>query len=512
MGHQEAKDDFSKTKDQQSEYLEEITPEELKNTFRFKGNVSAQGSWVLDLATNHIAWSESAFIAFGVTSDSSDAPRLKSIERWVHPDDLERVTTLFREGSERSDTFGTNFRMLLTDGRIRYVRAAWETYSRTGENQQPDRAYGTFIDRTDAVMADRAFQMASNIGNLCANTPHDRSQILQGILDSISSAGCFAYAAYHQVNESGTIERIFHSGNNRFMATEETRRVSETCSTGLPQHLIEGEGEDAVTLAFFSPMTVNNVIDGTLVIWSEEPGQLTQDVIKYFSNLTWNLGLLIERIQRADNTLRGIRSLASLFGSAIESNAPSETGMHTRVASLAQHIAQELELDQEEILAIEIAANIYDLGMLWIPNRITQSPLGLLSGNETPEVARHTTIGETFALLYDLPWPLAEVMGQHHEHFDGSGGPKALKGEEILLAARIVSVASAFESLTRSQPYRLSQTWEEATHSVQAKAGSHFDPQVVAAFMRSIDSGFSFDAKKSETPTAINDHPTIEHR
>jgi diguanylate cyclase (GGDEF)-like protein len=171
----------------------------------------------------------------------------------------------------------------------------------------------------------------------------------------------------------------------------------------------------------------------------------------------------------------------------------SSTANHSQVVSeLAEAIGIELGLGSEYVEQVRLGGLLHDLGKIGIPDAILNAPRPL-QPQEFEVVKKHPEIG--FSLLEGLE--LAPVDGwilHHHEHWDGSGYPDGLAGEEIPLGARIILVADAFEAITADRPYRRAQSHEAALRELRLAAGHQFDPGVVAALERSfgrVDMGLS---------------------
>ena len=161
-----------------------------------------------------------------------------------------------------------------------------------------------------------------------------------------------------------------------------------------------------------------------------------------------------------------------------------ETGQHTRrVADLAMAltrvVAPELISDPE----LRYGFLLHDIGKIGIPDSILLKK-GALTSRELRTLEMHTTLGEhllsRFPFLSDLAH---DVVASHHEHWDGSGYPWGLSGEEIPLAARIFAVVDAFDAMTSNRPYRQAMTGARALEELERCAGTHFDPAIVEAFM-----------------------------
>jgi len=165
------------------------------------------------------------------------------------------------------------------------------------------------------------------------------------------------------------------------------------------------------------------------------------------------------------------------------------TGEHLhRVRETATLVARELGLEIEEARAIGRAAVAHDLGKIAIPDGVLGKP-GSLTAEEFEIIKTHTTIGERVLGLSPLFELDRQAARSHHEHWDGSGYPDGLTGTNIPLVARITSVADVFDALVTRRPYK--EPWSEgvAVTYLKENAGSHFDPDVVAAFLRLLEGG-----------------------
>lgn len=160
------------------------------------------------------------------------------------------------------------------------------------------------------------------------------------------------------------------------------------------------------------------------------------------------------------------------------------TGNHTqRVTAYSLLLADELGLSEEVRRQLRVATLLHDIGKIAIDDQILRKP-GRLSDGEFDQMRTHVTRGaEIIQMIPGLSWALPVVRG-HHERFDGKGYPDGLKGEGIPLPARVVAVADAFDAMTSDRPYRAGMPSARAFTELQSGAGTHFDPDCVAAFFR----------------------------
>ncbi|MFZ0214232.1 MAG: HD-GYP domain-containing protein [Candidatus Acidiferrales bacterium] len=159
------------------------------------------------------------------------------------------------------------------------------------------------------------------------------------------------------------------------------------------------------------------------------------------------------------------------------------TGVHsTRLAEWALHVAGELGLDQNSLADIEVAALLHDIGKVGIPDAILNKP-SRLTKEEYDLMKKHPEYG--WVVLRQIPGfeRASLLILHHHENFDGNGYPGGLKGEEIPIGSRIVSVIDAFDAMVSSRPYRDGLPVEEAVRRLVQGSGTQFDPGVIKCFL-----------------------------
>jgi putative nucleotidyltransferase with HDIG domain len=178
----------------------------------------------------------------------------------------------------------------------------------------------------------------------------------------------------------------------------------------------------------------------------------------------------------------------------IETRDPYTAGHQKRVSDLARAIATEMKLSKEDIDAIRMAASIHDLGKISIPAEILSKP-GKINEFEFRLIQNHPQIGYEILRTIEFPWPIAEIVLQHHERINGSGYPNGLRGEEIHIIARILAVADVVEAMVSHRPYRSALTLGEAIHEITKNRGTLYDPDAVdACKLLFIEGRFAFKA------------------
>jgi HD-GYP domain-containing protein (c-di-GMP phosphodiesterase class II) len=179
----------------------------------------------------------------------------------------------------------------------------------------------------------------------------------------------------------------------------------------------------------------------------------------------------------------------------IEKRDPYTAGHQRRVAKLCRAIATELGFSWERIQGLRMAAAIHDLGKINVPAGILNKP-GPMSEHEMAIIRIHPRTAFDILKGIRFPWPIAETIYQHHERLDGSGYPRALRGDQILLEARILAVADVVESMASFRPYRPALGLEKAIEELRRQSGMLYDARVVQACIVMLSGkGFDFETK-----------------
>jgi putative two-component system response regulator len=178
-----------------------------------------------------------------------------------------------------------------------------------------------------------------------------------------------------------------------------------------------------------------------------------------------------------------MKGLIEVIAETIELRGPYTAGHHERVSGLAVAIAREMGLTDLQVEGIELASAVYDIGTVNIPADI------LREGERLEGIALslyQAYPGNTYDMLkkVEFLWPIADIVHQHRECYDGSGFPRGIKGEETLVEARILAVAAALDDLTTRRSFRNAFPLSEALEEISARSGSKYDPEVVAACLK----------------------------
>jgi PAS domain S-box-containing protein len=191
--------------------------------------------------------------------------------------------------------------------------------------------------------------------------------------------------------------------------------------------------------------------------------------------------------------------------STVEVRDPYTAGHQQRVSDLARAIAQEMGMTEEEIDGIRMAGTLHDLGKVNIPAEILSKP-GHLSDIEFSLIKMHPRVAFDILKEIDFPWPIADMVHQHHERIDGSGYPQGLTGKEILLSGKILTVADVVEAIASHRPYRPALGIKTALDEIYVKRGVYYEPSVVDACIRLFEENrfkFSDETKYKREPVNL---------
>ena len=190
-----------------------------------------------------------------------------------------------------------------------------------------------------------------------------------------------------------------------------------------------------------------------------------------------------ERDQVLARLRKTLGTMIQAMSAAVEARDPYTSGHQRRVAALARSIAAEMNLSRDQIEGIRMAASIHDMGKISIPAEILSMPRKL-SKLEFDLVKTHSQAGHDIIKDIDFPWPIANIILQHHERINGSGYPHGLRGDNILLEARILAVADVVETMASYRPYRPALGLDTALEEITRNKNILYDGEVVEACLK----------------------------
>ncbi len=167
----------------------------------------------------------------------------------------------------------------------------------------------------------------------------------------------------------------------------------------------------------------------------------------------------------------------------VETRDPYTSGHEDQVAKIACRIAKEMKLTEEQVSSIYISATLHDIGKISVPSEILTKP-SILTNLEREIIKTHCKVANDILANIEFPYPVAEIIYQHHERMDGSGYPRGLKGDDIALEARIIGVADVIDAMASYRPYRPALGVDAAIEEITKFRGVTYDPSVVDACLK----------------------------
>jgi len=232
---------------------------------------------------------------------------------------------------------------------------------------------------------------------------------------------------------------------------------------------------------------------GTLVAPKEPVKEEEIYLAKYNKRLLKKLEKKVLDLEKSEKRLqKTMEETINTIGNIVEAKDPYTAGHQHKVSLLAVHIAKELNLPKDKTEGIRIASLVHDIGKISIPAEILNKPTKL-SEIEYSLIKGHSQIGNDILKSIDFSYPIAQIVLQHHERLNGSGYPNKLKGDKIMIEAKIIGVADVVEAMSSFRPYRPALGIKAALEEIAQNRGILYDPEVVDACLKLFkEKGFKF--------------------
>lgn len=281
--------------------------------------------------------------------------------------------------------------------------------------------------------------------------------------------------AHHEMVRQGTAEGVRHSDDDCPISTVFRDGKAHR---GTDQIFWRKDGSKFITEFSCVPIIEDGVVIGAVSTFADITERKQAE----------------EKLQVSLNNLRrGLAGTIQAMAMIVETRDPYTAGHQRRTTNLARAIAQEMGLADEKVDGIRMAGVIHDLGKISVPAEILSKP-GSINDLEYNLIKIHAEAGYDILKGIDFPWPIAQIVLQHHERLDGSGYPMGLTGDDIILEARIMAVADVVEAMASHRPYRPAHSVEEALEEILDKRGVALDPDAVDACVRLFrEKNFTFD-------------------
>ncbi|MBF0457335.1 MAG: PAS domain S-box protein [Nitrospirae bacterium] len=263
------------------------------------------------------------------------------------------------------------------------------------------------------------------------------------------------------------------------MEKQYVRKDGEAIWVNVTAKFIRDEcGDPVYGIAMVENISHRKEMERELTIYTEQletaVAERTKDLMNSLDKLRANTNAIIEAMC-----------------ASVEVRDPYTAGHQRRVSELSRAIAEEMGLSEEQKEGVMVSSSIHDLGKIYVPSEILSRP-GKLRSAEFNIIKEHSQTGYDILKGIEFSQPIAEIVLQHHERMDGSGYPQGLKGEAILLEARIICVADVVEAMANHRPYRPALGIDKAIGEITKNSGIIYDSDVVAACVAVFEKGFRF--------------------
>ena len=487
------------------------------------------GSWELDLISGRLVWSDEIYRIFEI-DPARFSPSYEAFLAAVHPEDRALVNQCYTEHMARRAPYDVTHRLLMKDGRVKYVRERCETVY---DGDRPLRSVGTVQDITAQKLGEIALSKVNralttlSAGNSALVRASDESALLDEMCRVITEIGGYrmAWIGYAQQDAKKSVKPVAHAGFEKGYLDSldvswgdgERGRgpAGSAIRSGMAQvtRNIQSDPrfspwrEQAIDRGYASvislPLKEDGVAFGALNIYATEPNAFDNEEVRLLSEMADDLAYGIvnlrarKLVSESEQRLRrSLEATVEAIAATVETRDPYTAGHERRVSQLATAIAREMNLPPEQVEGIHFGGLIHDLGKLYVPAEILSKP-GRLSPPEYELVKQHPQAGYDIVKAIEFPWPVASMVLEHHERLDGSGYPNRLNGDAILFEARILAVADVVESMSSHRPYRPALGADAALEEIERNRGRLYDAAVVDACLRLFrEKGFNWENGK----------------
>lgn len=464
-----------------------------------------------------IAFANAAFLR--LTGYEHDEVIHASLEQFVHPDDLPAARGMIHVARSGSQNQG-QLRVLSTSGEYFHV----DVLLASPRESDSGLMFGSARNVTPLKTAElESLQLAEELEQRVA-TLRSMTQVNQAInasLDLSLTLDILLEVAMTQLRADAAAVMLFDSAEQALMpravagmraddviersiplgegiagrvaASRQPLHVRNLGTSDVPCVLDEAFRREGFVSYHALPLTAKDDLVGVLGIYHRASFEPDPEWRSSAEGLAMQAAIAIENASLVEDLQRSNTDLSLAYDATIEGWARTldlkdeETEGHSRrVTNLSVKLARKLGIHGQELSHIRRGALLHDIGKMAIPDAILKKP-GKLTESEWEEMKRHTDYGYDALHAIGFLRPALDIPRYHHERFDGTGYPVGLEGYRIPLSARIFAVVDVWDALTSDRPYRKAWTKERTIAHMRQSSGSHFDPDVLAAFLEMME-------------------------
>jgi PAS domain S-box-containing protein/putative nucleotidyltransferase with HDIG domain len=355
--------------------------------------------------------------------------------------------------------------IICKDGKIRNLEVFRKQVLWNGEIQ----FQALYADITERKQAEKNLQEGEERYRIVVENAHEAIIITQDMKLVFANRAATEQIGYSKETlTSGVFTSFIHPDDRRIVADYSIKRLN---------------GENVPSFYSFRIISQDGKVkwvelNATVIEWNKKPATLN-----FLNDITERKLLEEERIEGYNRIKKALHATVQSIALLVETKDPYTAGHQDRVSQLAQAIAKEMGLTEDRQDFVRTASIIHDLGKVSVPSELLSKPTKL-SELEFNIIKVHSQAGYNILKDIDFPWPVADVVLQHHERMNGSGYPQHLPGETILLEARILAVADVVEAISSHRPYRPALGINVALDEIFKNKGILYDTNVVDACLK----------------------------
>lgn len=475
------------------------------------------GTWEWNVQTGETRFNERWAEIIGYSLAELAPISIRTWEALTHPEDLkesgERIEEVF---ARKTQTYEQEVRMRHKDGHWVWVLDRGKVVE-WAEDGRPLRMSGTHLDITARKNAEERLKRLSDIRDVllqCYATMHaatSEDALFAETAKLLYKARGYAlvWIGIPQDDADKTIKPAATAGDEsayleglvihwaddelgqgpsgKAIRSGEVQVTQDLAGSYAFQPWAAVAKAHALNSAVAVPIKAGDKVVAVVNIYSTAPDAFRDEELSLVTEFGRDLGTTLHNLRlRADRrrlhkelegaAFNAVRALAA----TLEKRDPYTSGHQDKVADLSVAIGQKLGWDEFRLQGLRLGAIIHDIGKIYVPAEILNRP-GKLSAGEFALIKEHPQVGYDILSEVTFPWPIKEMVRQHHERIDGSGYPDGLKGNEILDEAKIIAVADVVEAITSHRPYRPGRGLDTALAEIERGRGTIYEPSIVDA-------------------------------
>jgi PAS domain S-box-containing protein/putative nucleotidyltransferase with HDIG domain len=425
------------------------------------------GIWDWDISRDVLTWDDEMYRLYSINRDDFG----EAYSAWfqaVHLDDKTKADRAIKDALDGKHEYGLEFRIVWPDGSIHYIQANAQTFR--NPDGKPTRMIGVNWDITKSKHQEESLKQSEDKYKTLTEKAVVGIYIIQDakmVYVNPSCASTFGYLPEEIINKLSPKDLIHQDDIQAVMNRLKERLDSKIEKNIISYKAIKKDGS-----------LINIEVYGMSIVYEGRPA-----VMGTLNDVTDRKKAEEDLKASYIKTEKVLEETIKTLATIVEIRDPYTAGHQQKVAQIAISIAKEMGLEEDIVNAINTAAIIHDIGKISIANSILSKP-GKISNLEYEMIKTHSENGYEMLKNIDFSWPIANIVLQHHERINGSGYPNGLKGDDILLEAKIIAVADTIEAIASHRPYRPSLGVDQALKEIEKNKGILYDSGIVDACIK----------------------------